>query len=299
MSNEKALVVVPQRQVTLDTVQTAQTIAKMAGMFGLQPDQAAIAMLTGYELGFGLVTSLRYIDVIKTSSGLQPALRAQAMEALINRSGVLDEFKVTDHADKKGPSGCTVYMKRTIGDMVKEYSAIFTREDAERAELLGKHNWQHYPVDMYYNRALSRCARRVCADVVLGLYTPDELGADEGPTEQWSVVSPDPNEKEPPTQGASKPVSPPIKADTPKDAKNAPEAPSEASESEPGAESEAKSEESPKAKIETGDNGNLDLSALVAKGYTPAQIMAANNGRIPGTSEECKAVLEKLEAGDA
>jgi len=290
--SDKAITVVPQRQVTLEVVETAQAVAKMAGMFKLQPDQAAIAMLTGYELGLGLMTSLRFVDVISTNNGLRPALRTQAMEALINRSGVLDECTVTEHTDKDGtPTGCTVYMKRTIGGMIKECTSTFTQEDAKRANLDGKSNYQHYPGPMYYSRAYSQGARRVCADVILGLYTPDEITDGE-----WHVV-----EDKPPTIQAaeSPPQTPPEKGGN---GKGDPVAASKASEP---VSVEAK-EEAPAAETETpAESANANtVAAILAAGHDVSAIQAAVQALKeagqdvhfpPATSEECQMVMAKLQ----
>jgi len=277
----------------------AKEIAPLAAMFGLQPSQATVAMLTGYELGLGLMTSLRFVDVIKTSKGLQPALRAQAMEALINRSGVLDEFTTTDLVDKDGnPTGCTVYMKRTNNGMVKEYTSTFTHQDAVRAELIDKSNWKHYPTDMYYNRALSRCARRMCADVILGLYTPDEITDGEwvevvgGEPETDSIQAEQSPLQTPPEKGgngsrepasrASEPVSAPVEA------KNE-EAPA-------AAEPEKKVSVKPPAKQEAPplEDAATIMANLVAE-YGADAVMKVNDGRIPNGLEEWQAVRQKLQ----
>jgi len=300
MTESKAIVVAQPRYPSLEVIKIAKEIAPLAAMFGLQPNQATIAMLTGYELGLGLMTSLRFVDVIKTSKGLQPALRTQAMEALINRSGVLDEFKVTDHTDKNSnPTGCTVYMKRTIGSMVKEYSSTFTQVDAERAELADKSNWKHYPKDMYYNRALSRCARRVCADVILGLYTPDEITDGE-----WQVVEP-----EPVTVEATPPQTPPKnsggdgKEPTPEPVA-ASDAPIEAKEPEPVKEETPAQPEAP-AKEEAPKTPEVKTAAdILAAGFDVAAIqttvsaLKADGQDVhfpPASVEECQAVMAKLQ----
>jgi len=214
--------------------------------------------------------------------------------AMIHQSGELASLEIKDLTDSKGnPTRCKVTMKRKNGF---QYTVEFSMGDAQRAGIIrDKSCWEKYPANMLRWRAIGYCADVVFPDVIGGMYRPEELGADvdaDGePIKQWNVVNPGPDGEQTPTQSVSKPVSPPIKADTPKDAKNAPEAPQSA----PEPKEKPKSE----AKIEAGDNGNLDLSALVAKGYTPAQIMQANDGKIPGTSEECRAVLAKLEAEDA
>jgi len=197
-TNDKAIVKVTKQQITSDVVNLAKQIAPLATMYGLKPEQATIAMLTGWELGLGMMAALNYVDVIPVKGGgFRPSLRAQAMLALINSSGVLDAVDVTDHADDKGPSGCSVYMRRIIGRTTVEHTESFMREDALRAGLLGKSNWQNYPAAMYYNRALSGAARRICPDVIMGLYTPEEIAL-EG---EWTE-SPD---------GAIVGFSPPLK----------------------------------------------------------------------------------------
>jgi len=298
--SEKALAVRPQpRHLSLEVVNMAKEIAPLAAMFGLQPGQATVAMLTGYELGLGLMTSLRFVDVIKTSKGLQPALRTQAMEALINRSGVLDEFTVTDHVDKDGnPTGCTVYMKRTNNGMVKEYTSTFTHQDAVRAELIEKNNWKHYPTDMYYNRALSRCARRMCADVILGLYTPDEITDGE-----WVEVVESEPEAAPVQAEQSPPQTPPKK-----DGGNGKDEPVQAASkaSEPVSVPEAKEEAPAATETETpAKSANVNTVAdILSAGFDVTAIQTAVNDLKeagqdvhfpPATSEECQQVMAKLQ----
>jgi len=305
--SEKALAVRPQPcHLSLEVVNMAKEIAPLATMFGLQPNQATIAMLTGYELGLGLMTSLRFVDVIKTSKGLQPALRAQAMEALINRSGVLDEFTTTDLVDKDGnPTGCTVYMKRTNNGMVKEYTSTFTHQDAVRAELIDKSNWKHYPTDMYYNRALSRCARRMCADVILGLYTPDEITDGEwvevvgGEPETDSIQAEQSPLQSPPEKGGNgkgDPVQPASKASEPVEAKNE-EAPA-------AAEPEKKVSVKPPAKQEAPPLEVNTVADILAAGFDVGAIQAAvtalkEDGQDvhfpPATNAECQQVMQKLQ----
>ena len=75
------------------------------------------------------------------------------------------------------------------------------------------------------------------------------------------------------------------KAEAPTPEPAAPEAPQE----------EANAEPEPQAK-EEAPAAELTLYDLVQAGWTPEQITKVNDGRIPGTSEEVRAVNEKLEA---
>lgn len=239
----------------------AKEIAPSGKMYGLTADQAMIAMLTGYELGLPLVGSLNLIYVVQTKNGLRPALSTQAMNALIRSSGVLREFNIVDKADGNGyPYSCTVRMVRGNGS---GYEYTFTIKDAERAELLNKTNWQHHPDAMLRARAISACARVVCPDVLAGLYLADELGAvtnaDGEPIEGEFVVEP----KSAPVQAQPLPSAPQVQA--------------------------AETPTPPAVKVPTFDE--------LLKTYSPADIMAANGGKIPQTDEEMLAVAHNLEAG--
>jgi hypothetical protein len=161
--------------INLNTIQMAQAIAPLATMYGLTTEHATLVMLTGYELGLGLVASLSFIYVVRTKNGLRPALNAMGINALIQSSGVLSEFEVKDVADEKGPVGCTVRMTRA--DSGFSYEVSFTLEDAKRAELLDKDNWKKWPAEMLRARTITTCGRVVCPDVLAGLYLADELGA--------------------------------------------------------------------------------------------------------------------------
>jgi hypothetical protein len=64
----------------------------------------------------------------------------------------------------------------------KQGTASFSMEEARSIDhgskkLAQKDNWQNYPSDMCFSRALSRGRRRFCPDIGNGIYTPDEMGA--------------------------------------------------------------------------------------------------------------------------
>ena len=69
----------------------------------------------------------------------------------------------------------------------------FTLDDATRAGLINKNNWQNYPEDVDYWRTLDRVIKVVFGDIAQGLHTADELGADITPegdviTGEWAEV---------------------------------------------------------------------------------------------------------------
>lgn len=125
------------------------------------------AILTGRELGWGPMTSLRSLDVIEGSV----QMKAKAVLARILRAGHRVEWlESTDRA-------CEVRIER--GDGLSSAGVRWTMADAQRAELAGKAVWRRYPRHMLRARALSECAELVCPDVVLGLDISDgEPGGD-------------------------------------------------------------------------------------------------------------------------
>ena len=58
--------------------------------------------------------------------------------------------------------------------------STFTMEDAKAAKLNAKDNWQKFPRNMLFARAISNGVRWYCPDVFSGaaVYTPDEIGVD-------------------------------------------------------------------------------------------------------------------------
>jgi hypothetical protein len=96
------------------------------------------------------------------------SISAGLMAALVRRSKRYD-YKIEVLTDQ----ACTLVFTDN-GQVV--YENTYTLEDAKRAGLLGKDMWQKYPKDMLFARCISNGARRVCPELVTGVYTPDELG---------------------------------------------------------------------------------------------------------------------------
>jgi hypothetical protein len=101
------------------------------------------------------------------------------MLALINSSGQLEDMAVEGDA-----KGCTVMMKRRGR---QPHTETFTYTDATALGLTGKDNYKKQPAVMLRWRAVAACARIVFPDVILGLYTPDEMGANVNVTEDGGM----------------------------------------------------------------------------------------------------------------
>jgi hypothetical protein len=154
----------------------AQTEFVPQGFRG-RPAAIAAAMYYGLELGFRPMTSLKYIQVIQG----EPALKPKAMTALIRRAGhILRDIETT-------PTKCVLYGKRK--DTGEEMTVTWTIEQARRAGLVRDGSgWVKYPEDMLWARATSVLGRRLFEDVILGSYTPEEMGGDTSLAEEEQVI---------------------------------------------------------------------------------------------------------------
>ncbi|WP_243374542.1 recombinase RecT [Geotalea sp. SG265] len=137
------------------------------------PQQVAVIILKGQELGFKLMQSFEFINVIQN----KPSLSPQGMLALINSSPVCDTVKVIASDEKK----CTVMMRRTNGVehtgsfTIEMASKMKTKEDGKVIALTEKFNWRTMPATMLQWRAVAAVARIVFPDVIGGMYLTEEL----------------------------------------------------------------------------------------------------------------------------
>lgn len=153
----------------LDEIQRWAKVFVDSGMFKDSKSlaQAIVKIQAGQELGLPPFAAMRGFDVIEG----KPAPNAGLTSALVRRSGRYD-YRIT-RSDNAACEMEWLDYGRTIG------TSAFTIEEAKAAGLAGKQVWRAYASDMLFARALTRGARRFCADVFLGsVYTPEELGDD-------------------------------------------------------------------------------------------------------------------------
>lgn len=130
------------------------------------PEQALAIILTGRELGIPAMTALNGINVIQG----KPTISPQLMLGLIERSGQLDDIKI-EASDEE----VSVTMKRKGRSA---HTEVFGWEQAKAMQLVSKDNYRKQATTMFKWRAVSACARVVFPDVLLGLYTHEELAPD-------------------------------------------------------------------------------------------------------------------------
>jgi len=267
------------RPVDWQLIQDVAPAMVASRLFGVTEAQAPVIMLKGHELGLGLATSFEFIYVIEG----KPSISPQGALALIRNSGQLKELKIEDFRDGNGvPVECSVYMERVDGS---SYSVTFSMDDAARAGVIKPNSgWEKYPANMLRWRAVGYCADVVFPDVVGGLSRPEELGAevDEqgGP---WVVTVPESADLQE-WQDSSAVTTTIPERETPKPVASV-------------TITDVTVPDEPVLLTEAA--AYLTIDSLLA-GWTADEIMAANKGNIPATSEDCQRVAEKLlEAQDA
>ncbi len=173
MSNEQA----EQESQALSIAGTGMSLSGLAQVFvqsGFfkdvrQQSQAIVKVLLGQELGLKPIQSMMGIHIVEG----KPEIGAALMAALVKRSGRYD-YEVTHHTD----AGCEIaFFAIKEGKREAIGSSGFTMEDAKRAGLAGRQNWQHYPRNMCFARALSNGVKWYCGDAIGGLpiYAEQEL----------------------------------------------------------------------------------------------------------------------------
>lgn len=171
MNNSTALQLKPETMADWQVIREQAAILVTTGFLPQSiktPEQAMAIILTGRELGIGTMAALNTINVIQG----KPTVSPQLMLALINRSGQVEDLKI--EAGKDG-AVCTIKRKGRTS-----YTARFGPAEAKSMGLDAKDNYKKQPVTMYKWRAIADAARATFPDVILGLYTPDEMGATVG-----------------------------------------------------------------------------------------------------------------------
>jgi hypothetical protein len=130
------------------------------------PEKAIAIAITAKELGIGMMEGFRSINVIQG----KPCISPQLMLALANRMGQMQDIEFT--GDDRG---CKVTITRKGR---KPHTEEFGVKEATALGLIGRDNYKKQAGVMFRWRALAAALRVTFPDLVLGLYTPEEMGAD-------------------------------------------------------------------------------------------------------------------------
>jgi hypothetical protein len=133
-------------------------------------------MLKGRELGIPPMQAFASINVIKG----KPSLSSDLMSSLVRSHG--HSIRIVESTDKR----CEVTGKRK--DTGDSYTSVFTHEMAVKAQLPSQNqNYGKYPENMLRARAISNLCRVLFADIIMGMYTPEEVAEFDEPVKQEVV----------------------------------------------------------------------------------------------------------------
>lgn len=130
------------------------------------PEAAVVIILKGRELGIPPLEAINSINVIQG----KPTVAPQLMLALIERSKQ-GYIEIVERADSHS-------IVKAVRKGRTPVTFKFTLEDAKRLGLAEKDNWRKQPAVMLQWRNVAAAARAVFPDVISGVYTPEEMGAD-------------------------------------------------------------------------------------------------------------------------
>lgn len=161
-----------ERQLDPRSMRDAIVLAKdlhssrMFSAYGT-PQAVLSTIMAGRELGFPAMASLRSFHIIEGRASLS----AGAMVATVLRSGLAVYFRPVSFSDTEA-----TFETLRRGEGNKPVTLSHTIEMARAGGFLKeKSGWVRNPSDMLVARAQSRLARMIYADILAGLYTPEEL----------------------------------------------------------------------------------------------------------------------------
>lgn len=163
----------------LSTIEKLVIKARQAGLLPshIKTDAAGVMLVvTGQELGLGFTASVNGINIIQN----KPSISPQLMLALAMKTREVEGYKI-----ESTKAGATCTVKRKGMDPV---TTSFGENEAKATGLMGKDNYIKQPEVMFRWRVIAQTLRLTFPDVISGLYTPDELGAEVAVSEEGEMI---------------------------------------------------------------------------------------------------------------
>lgn len=129
--------------------------------------QALVLMMRGRDLGLSYAQALAAFHVING----KPTLSADAMVAVcLARPDLCEYFRHVSSDDTQA-----TFATKRVGE--PEQRETYTMADAVREELASKAMWKKFPKRMLKARAKANLARDTFPELLLGIYSPEEMAA--------------------------------------------------------------------------------------------------------------------------
>jgi len=160
------LVPIESAPVTIQTLKSLLGQPTVPARYESVADMVA-TVIQGRELGLAPMTALNNLFMVNG----QVAMTGKCMLALVNRAGHRIDVRISSEGAE-----AVAHRRDPLTQELSEVGTFtFTEEDAERAGLLEKDNYQSYPQMMYGWRAVSMAVRFAFADVTIGVLLPEEV----------------------------------------------------------------------------------------------------------------------------
>jgi len=144
--------------------------------FGVSQGETVVKLLFCYENGLPLSTANTGLYIVKG----RLAVEGNVIATQLRRHPDYD-YRIKRLDD----TGCVVEILHS-GQVIGESS--FTEDDAKKAGLVSKDNYQNYPRNMYFNRAISNGYKWFAPDIFSqAVYVPGEV-EDTIDAPQWQVI---------------------------------------------------------------------------------------------------------------
>lgn len=130
------------------------------------PNAGVVMLMTALELGLTVSQAFRGMYEV----GGKPALESGLILAIVRSYHDCKYFYKLPVTDEEKEAKFVT--KRNSDPEPVEFR--YTLDDAKKAGLLGKDNWQHHPKDMLRAKAITRLAKLVYPDLLFGMAMPDD-----------------------------------------------------------------------------------------------------------------------------
>lgn len=166
--NEVAVVTMGQRfnEIAKASEQFAKS-SIIPSSFRGKPADVFVALEWGTELGLQPMAALQNIYVVNG----RPTLSSQCMAGLVKGRADYMGMKIEANTEK---ATATITRKLQSG-ATETHTGSFSIKEAQAAGLTSKDNWKAYPQQMLEARAVAFAMRKAYPDILMGVYTKEEL----------------------------------------------------------------------------------------------------------------------------